>query len=83
VLHAAIASAPPINSSVVTLRTMVDAPCFKRNDHGRTQVALSTSLAAELTSSAAPRTVLHAAMAMLPPMSTMVITLRSMGCSPV
>jgi hypothetical protein len=48
-----------------------------RNDNGRNQVALSTAFAAEFTSVAAPRTVLHAETASEPPINTKVITLRS------
>jgi hypothetical protein len=53
------------------------------HDHGPDQVALSTVLAAELTSAAAPRTVLQAAIAKLPPIRTKVIALRIMVQSPV
>jgi hypothetical protein len=82
-LQAASASEPPINTTVTTLRTMIISAYKNRNDHGADQVALSTVFAAELTSAAAPRTVLQAAIAIELPIRAMVITLRSMAYSPV
>ncbi len=70
VLHAAIASAPTDQQQRRHLTNHGRSSFNRRNDHGRNQVALSTAFAAELTSSAAPRTVLHAATARLPPIST-------------
>jgi hypothetical protein len=51
--------------------------------HASDQIALSTVLAAEFTSFAAPRTVLQAAMVSELPIKARVITLRSMVFSPV
>src|SRR5687767_9539424 len=46
-------------------------------------MAFSVQFATEFTSAAAPRTVLHADMAIDPPIIAIVITLRSMLLSPV
>src|ERR687889_350547 len=46
-------------------------------------MAFSVQFATEFTSAAAPRTVLHADMAMDPPIIAIVMTLRSMLVSPV
>jgi hypothetical protein len=61
VLQAAVAIAAPIKAAVRIFWTIFNLP----NWGGATedQVALSTAFAAEFTSVAAPRTVLHAAVA--------------------
>src|SRR5687767_8119178 len=83
VLHAARAMQPPAIRTVIIFRTMVTPPSIVRNDHGRGQVALSTALAAEFTSLAAPRTVLHAATVRPLPIRATIINLRNMFFSPV
>jgi hypothetical protein len=71
VLHAATPSAAPISTTVVIFWNMDSSSYDWMTAYGD-HIALSAVLATELTSRAAPRTVLQAAVASAAPIKTMV-----------